>query len=166
MEAELFFRGARPAISVSLSVRRPRHPSPSAPTPGHQAVFTLNRLAKPLHGHPIYNDLSEQAVAYHQMSLLLEVSSILESRIAGTSFGGNVREMGRVLSAYTSDVAYSMTCSRWSQVSLTVLRASEVSKTRWCNYLLVFAACVSTWGQTILVSPSSVMTVTSSPSSP
>ena len=41
-----------------------------------------------------------------------EVSSILESRIAGTSVGGNVEETDRVLSAYTSNAACFMTCLR------------------------------------------------------
>lgn len=40
--------------------------------------------------------------AYLEISAASEVSSILESRIAGTSVGGDVQETGRVLSAYKS----------------------------------------------------------------
>lgn len=39
---------------------------------------------------------------YLGLSAASEVSSILESRIAGTSVGGDVQETGRVLSAYKS----------------------------------------------------------------
>ena len=57
------FRGVRFVISVGLSVLRPRYINPR--TSGH------------IH---CYNDLSKQAVAYHQMSLLLEVSSVVPAR--------------------------------------------------------------------------------------
>ena len=45
----------------------------------------------------------------------MEVSSILESRITGTSLGGDVQEAGRVLSEYTS-------CEIFKQCFLIVLQ--------------------------------------------
>lgn len=67
-----------------------------------------------------------------------EASSILQSRIAGSSVGSNVEETGRVLSAYTlsSLSKRNVTLTRmFPQASMTVLPTSGVSRT--------FRVCIS-----------------------
>ncbi|KAF7356238.1 ATP synthase subunit alpha [Mycena venus] len=92
-----------------------------------------------------------------------EVSSILESRISGTSVGGNVEETGRVLSMHSSASFFTFLIPPQALVTvLVVFGVSRMSRPkRWWNSPLVCAACVSTWKPTMSVSPSSETIVSS-----
>lgn len=58
-----------------------------------------------------------------------EVSSILESRISGTSVGGNVEETGRVLSMLPSSTSQWLSSELFFQASVTVSDVFGVSRT-------------------------------------
>ncbi|KAF7797499.1 hypothetical protein EIP86_008699 [Pleurotus ostreatoroseus] len=69
--------------------------------------------------------------ALHPQSLApaSEVSSILESRIAGSAVGANVDETGRVLSKPPASLPPRTRMDDFSQVSVTVSHVSGVSRT-------------------------------------
>lgn len=76
-----------------------------------------------------------------------EVSSILESRIAGTAISGNVEETGRVLSAlpcwsFSSLVSW---CIQASVTVLDVFGVSEMYKVRSKTRSFIPSGCVIDW---------------------
>jgi len=60
----------------------------------------MSRPGHMLPQKPVRHESSHETLAYFLTCLVAasEVSSILESRISGSSLGGNVEETGRVLS--------------------------------------------------------------------
>lgn len=122
-------------------------------------VFSFHRSTWCLHG-PVTRSVTCSIYCFAAAS---EVSSILESRISGTSVGGNVEETGRVLSMSFVCPWRIRLSKLFLQASVTVSGVFGVSRTckvcsfsfdlnlrnnycmqprRWWNSLLVFAACV------------------------
>lgn len=106
----LVLRGAsRLAAKPISSVRSPRRPARRRPRRTELDLCSFRRCRLSRAPTPPQSQVNAENWFYFVPSLIpilsaaaAEVSSILESRIAGTSLGGDVQETGRVLSEHTS----------------------------------------------------------------
>jgi hypothetical protein len=118
---------AKPITSVSLS------PPPAAAVaeldPCSFRRCRLSRAPTPPQSQVIIENwfYSVQPLIPKFSAAAAEVSSILESRIAGTSLGGDVQETGRVLSEHTSCELFKQCFLIISQRLVTVSRVFMVS---------------------------------------